>query len=111
MFKTHSIKDLLGFFMLSVTLDISFLCSRFFPAIFFREIFLFKLLQVRVSFLLSYLLLYWLVRWVSKLASADAITSGQQAYQIYLSNIPRNISKIPRLPKDERISVECPAQI
>ena len=85
--------------MLPVTLVIPFSCSRFFPVIFFREIFLFKLLQVRVSFLLSYLLLYWLVRWVSKLASADAINSALQGYQIYLSNFPRTIRVIPRLLK------------
>ena len=103
MYKTHAIKDLLGFFMLSVRLDISFSCSRFFPAIFFEEIFLFKLMQVRVSFLLSYLLLYWLVRWVSKLASADAITSGQQGYQIYISNI----LEIPREYLKNSCSVLC----
>ena len=85
--------------MLPVTLVIPFSCSRFFPVIFFREIFLFKLLQVRVSLLLSYLLLYWLVRWVSKLASADAINSALQGYQIYLSNFPRTIRVIPRLLK------------
>ena len=86
--------------MLSETLDTSFSCSRFFPAIFFKDILPINLMQeVWVSFLLSCLLLYWLVRWVNKPASTDSINSAQQGYQIYLSNIPRTIREIPRLLK------------
>ena len=85
--------------MLPVTLDISFSCSRFFPTIFFKEIFLFKLMQVWVSFLFSCLLLYWLARWGNKPASVVAINSAQQGYQLYLSNIHRTIREIPRLLK------------
>ena len=93
--------------MLPGTLDISFSCSRFFPAIFFKDILPINLMQeVWVSFLLSCLLLYWpeseknwLVRWVTKPASTDSINSAQQGYQIYLSNIPRTIREIPRLLK------------
>ena len=81
-------KDILGFFMLPGTLDVSFSCSRFFPAISFKDIFPINLMQVWVSFLLSCLLLYWLVRWVNKPASTDSINSAQQGYQIYQSNIP-----------------------
>ena len=45
-YKTYINKHLLGFFMFQVTLDISFSCSRFFPAIFFKEMFPFNLMQV-----------------------------------------------------------------